>query len=149
MQHYVIKFGSDLRQVGDSLQTLQFPPPIKLTCHWHISGSLLCSMIWGERYCLFCYYMLGKCWTSLFLHFRFIINVFMDWTQWNITQNCRTLNDYIYPNIIFIVIWNWIMGKITFMLITNVIQSNLSKLNLCGTKFCVQNGQVFDLYRLN
>ena len=31
IQHYVIKFVSDLRQVGDSLQILQFPPPIKLT----------------------------------------------------------------------------------------------------------------------
>jgi hypothetical protein len=31
IQHYVIKFGSDLRQVGGFLQALQFPPPIKLT----------------------------------------------------------------------------------------------------------------------
>jgi hypothetical protein len=31
IQHYVIKFGSDLRQVSGFLQALQFPPPIKLT----------------------------------------------------------------------------------------------------------------------
>jgi hypothetical protein len=30
-QHYVIKFVSDLRQVGGFLRVLQFPPPIKLT----------------------------------------------------------------------------------------------------------------------
>jgi len=30
-QHYVIKFVSDLRQVGGFLRILQFPPPIKLT----------------------------------------------------------------------------------------------------------------------
>ena len=31
MQHYVIKFVSDLRQIGGFLQVLRFPPPIKLT----------------------------------------------------------------------------------------------------------------------
>ena len=31
VQHYVIKFVSDLRQVGGFLQVLRFPPPIKLT----------------------------------------------------------------------------------------------------------------------
>ena len=31
IQHYVIKFVSDLRQVGDVLQVLWFLPPIKLT----------------------------------------------------------------------------------------------------------------------
>jgi hypothetical protein len=31
VQHYVIKFVSDLRQVGGFLLVLQFPPPIKLT----------------------------------------------------------------------------------------------------------------------
>jgi len=30
MQHYVIKFVSDLRQVGGFLRILRFPPPIKL-----------------------------------------------------------------------------------------------------------------------
>jgi hypothetical protein len=30
IQHYVIKFVSDLRQVGDFLRVLRFPPPIKL-----------------------------------------------------------------------------------------------------------------------
>jgi hypothetical protein len=30
-QHYVIKFVSDLRQVGGFLQVLRFPPQIKLT----------------------------------------------------------------------------------------------------------------------
>ena len=31
IQHYVIKFISDLRQVGGFLQVLWFPPPISLT----------------------------------------------------------------------------------------------------------------------
>ena len=30
-QHYVIKFASDLRQVGSFLSVLWFPPSIKLT----------------------------------------------------------------------------------------------------------------------
>ena len=30
MQHYVVKFVSDLRQVGDFLWVFQFPPSIKL-----------------------------------------------------------------------------------------------------------------------
>jgi hypothetical protein len=30
MQHYVIQFVSDLRQVGSFLRVLRFPPPIKL-----------------------------------------------------------------------------------------------------------------------
>jgi len=31
VQHYVIKFVSDLRQVGGFLRILRFPPPRKLT----------------------------------------------------------------------------------------------------------------------
>jgi len=31
IQHYVIKFASDLRQIGSFLLVLRFPPPIKLT----------------------------------------------------------------------------------------------------------------------
>jgi hypothetical protein len=31
IQHYVMKFVSDLRQVGGFLPVLPFPPPIKLT----------------------------------------------------------------------------------------------------------------------
>jgi hypothetical protein len=31
VQHYVIKFVSDFRQVGSFLRVLRFPPPIKLT----------------------------------------------------------------------------------------------------------------------
>jgi hypothetical protein len=31
IQHYVIKFVSDLRQVGGVLRVFRFPPPIKLT----------------------------------------------------------------------------------------------------------------------
>jgi hypothetical protein len=31
VQHYVIKFDSDLRQVGGFHRVLRFPPPIKLT----------------------------------------------------------------------------------------------------------------------
>jgi len=31
IQHYVIKFVIELRQVGGFLRVLRFPPPIKLT----------------------------------------------------------------------------------------------------------------------
>jgi hypothetical protein len=31
VQHYVIKFVNDLRQVSGFLRVLRFPPPIKLT----------------------------------------------------------------------------------------------------------------------
>jgi hypothetical protein len=42
IQHYVIKFVSDSRQVGDFLRALRFPTPIKLTaiplsCYMFIS----------------------------------------------------------------------------------------------------------------
>jgi hypothetical protein len=33
IQHYAIKFVSDLRQVGGFLCVLRFPPPTKLTRH--------------------------------------------------------------------------------------------------------------------
>ena len=41
IQHYVIKFVSDLRQVAGFLPVLRFPPPIKLTAqyHWNIVES--------------------------------------------------------------------------------------------------------------
>ena len=31
MQHYVIRFVSDLLQIGGFLRVLRFPPPIKMT----------------------------------------------------------------------------------------------------------------------
>ena len=31
IQHYVIKFVSDLQHMGGFLHTLRFPPPVKLT----------------------------------------------------------------------------------------------------------------------
>jgi hypothetical protein len=31
IQHYAIKFGSDLRQLGDFFRLLRFPLPIRLT----------------------------------------------------------------------------------------------------------------------
>ena len=39
IHHYVIKFVSDLRQVGGFLQVLQLPPPIKPP--WYIAELLL------------------------------------------------------------------------------------------------------------
>ena len=41
LMHYVIKFVSDLQQVGGFFQVLRFPPPIKLT----IAEILLLSSI--------------------------------------------------------------------------------------------------------
>ena len=41
IQHYVLKFVSDLRQVGGFLRVRRFPPPIKLTSryYWNIVES--------------------------------------------------------------------------------------------------------------
>jgi hypothetical protein len=39
MQHYVINFVSDLRQVGGFLRVLLFPPPLKLTATLFSSTS--------------------------------------------------------------------------------------------------------------
>ena len=44
IQHYVIKFVSDLRQVGGFLRILRFPPPIKLTPH-NLTEKLLKSYV--------------------------------------------------------------------------------------------------------
>jgi hypothetical protein len=41
MQHYVIKFVSDLRQVGGFLRVQRFPPPIKLT---YLTLKFICYM---------------------------------------------------------------------------------------------------------
>jgi len=41
VQHYVLKFVSDLRQVGGFLRVLRFPPPIKLTAMICITEILL------------------------------------------------------------------------------------------------------------
>jgi hypothetical protein len=41
MQHYVIKFVSDLHQVGGFLRVFQFPPPIYLTATIFITEILL------------------------------------------------------------------------------------------------------------
>ena len=41
IQHYVIKFVSDLRQVSGLLQVLWFPPPMKLTAMNDIIEILL------------------------------------------------------------------------------------------------------------
>jgi len=38
IQHYVIKFVSDLRQLGAFLRLLRFPPPIKLTATIWLKG---------------------------------------------------------------------------------------------------------------
>jgi hypothetical protein len=41
IQHFVIKFVSDLRQVAGFLWVLRFPPPIKLTTMIFITEILL------------------------------------------------------------------------------------------------------------
>jgi hypothetical protein len=41
IQHHVIKFVSDLRQVGGFLRVLQFPPPIKPETPYDITEILL------------------------------------------------------------------------------------------------------------
>jgi hypothetical protein len=56
IQHYVIKFVNDLRQVGGFLRVLWFSPPIKLGCnhiaemlckHTIFSMHLLKLILWG------------------------------------------------------------------------------------------------------
>jgi hypothetical protein len=51
IQHYVIKFDSDLRQAGGFLRALWFPPPIKLTATIQMNPSRghhgLYLMIWN------------------------------------------------------------------------------------------------------
>ena len=39
IQHYVIKFVSDFRQVGSFLRVPRFPPPNKTYRHWNIVES--------------------------------------------------------------------------------------------------------------
>jgi hypothetical protein len=41
VQHYVIKFLSDLQQVGGFFRVLRFPPPINLTTTIYITETLL------------------------------------------------------------------------------------------------------------
>jgi hypothetical protein len=38
IQHYVIKFVSDFRQVGGFLRGLRFPPPVKLSATIYLNG---------------------------------------------------------------------------------------------------------------
>jgi hypothetical protein len=45
IQHYVIKFVSDLRQVGGFLRVLKFAPPIKLKVRYIIWKISYCTMI--------------------------------------------------------------------------------------------------------
>jgi hypothetical protein len=44
-QHYVIKFVSDLWQICGFLQTLLFPPPIKLTAMISVCETKFCGII--------------------------------------------------------------------------------------------------------
>ena len=67
IQHYVMKFASDLRQVSGFLWVLRFPLSIKLTA-WNI-----CNLIWCCHFCnliwLFCINL------SLFIQFsNFMLN---------------------------------------------------------------------------
>ena len=53
IQHYVIKFVSDLRQIDSFLQVLWFPPPIKLTATIQSSRNVsvlsdMTSKIWAD-----------------------------------------------------------------------------------------------------
>jgi len=51
IQHYMIKFVSDLRQVGGFLRVLWFPPPIKLvTGRWFSLGTPVSSTNKTDRY---------------------------------------------------------------------------------------------------
>jgi hypothetical protein len=45
IQHYVIKFVSDFRQVDGFLRVLRFPPPIKLT------ATVLSHDVWRKNMC--------------------------------------------------------------------------------------------------
>jgi len=54
-QHYVIMFVSDLRQVGDFLRVLRFPPPTKLTAtkycwKWYLTNIQQWPREEGQKY---------------------------------------------------------------------------------------------------
>ena len=51
IQHYVIKFVSDLQQVGGFLRVFWFPPPIKLTATtvWEMTARQLAKGEWKFR----------------------------------------------------------------------------------------------------
>ena len=55
MQHYMIKFVSDLQQVGGFLLVFRFPPPIKLTATilteilMKVALSTLTHEIWSDK----------------------------------------------------------------------------------------------------
>jgi hypothetical protein len=57
IQHYVIKFVSDLWQVCGFLWVLRFPPPIKLTdtiyCNWNIVASINTIILTLNQICGF------------------------------------------------------------------------------------------------
>jgi hypothetical protein len=72
-QHYVIKFVSDLRQVGDFLRVFRFPPPITLTFHirlqftqesWNVIHVELC-VLWGAQTINSLYIASGLLWSEL------------------------------------------------------------------------------------
>jgi predicted SprT family Zn-dependent metalloprotease len=46
IQHYMIKFASDLRQIGSFLLVLRFPPPIKLNIK-NLSKHYCCQIIYS------------------------------------------------------------------------------------------------------
>jgi hypothetical protein len=53
MQHYAIKFVSDLQQVGGFLPALRFPPPIKLTASIELDEN---KLLFDEMMTPFLYY---------------------------------------------------------------------------------------------
>jgi hypothetical protein len=57
IQHYVIKFISDLRQVSGFLRVLWFPPPIKLTASKCISRYKLSRSLEQISYMYFLFYV--------------------------------------------------------------------------------------------
>jgi hypothetical protein len=83
VQHYVIKFLSDLRQVGGLLQVLQFPPPIKTDHHdngivlahwtnslWTVDMSLhdTLSSLWANLYlCSYSLMLQGAGYTKIYM----------------------------------------------------------------------------------
>jgi hypothetical protein len=60
IQHYVIKFFSDLRQVGGFLRVLRFPSPIKLTERTDIAEILLKVALSTTTMLTETYYIVGS-----------------------------------------------------------------------------------------
>jgi hypothetical protein len=90
IQHYVIKFVSDLKQVSGFLRVLLFPPPIKTDSH-DITEILLKEELNTINQTMLCVHVL---WTHSNIFFTFkLINLcsYLYWTLYTVLQTLHPL----------------------------------------------------------